>query len=326
MQFSEILLDIYDRTGAGQSPVTDVSRRIKRYVNAWNRKILTMNGMQSMRRVVIPKASVADQPLYGIAASKIAYMSETATQRRIYEKTLGWYRETFPDPAQFSGTPLNYVPAGYSRIHTRPSAASELFVKSTEALDTGTVRVEAIRSNGYTKSLSVALTGTTAVTLGAAYNDVIDVTDFRLATAQTGVVTLHQTSGAGTELSRIQIGRTYQRFLTFALAPTPSQVITYNVDAIAEIVDMSNDTDEPFPSPDFHDVLVMGGCYEEWMNRGRFSEARTLMHGGNPNRPTEDSILGRINALRLWVLEWDYGDDAEERGRSFEETIHLPVE
>lgn len=326
MQFSEIMADVYDRTGAGSSPVTEVSRRLKRYANGWNRKILTTNGMHPLRRIVVSVASVQNQPLYGVALNKIAYMSETATQRRIWDKTIGWYRQNFPDPARFTGTPLNFVPMGHSRIHTRPSAACELFVKSTQAADTTqVVRCEVIRSNGYRASLSVTLTGTTAVTLSASITDVIDIVDVHLDAVATGVVTLHAVSGAGTELSRIQIGQTFQRFFMFALAPTPPSVITYTLDGIADVVDMTRDTDEPFPQPDFHDIIVMGSVHDEWLHRGRAAEARTLMHGGNPQRPTEDSILGRINALRLWVLEWDYGSDGDDRRRSFEETIRLPI-
>ncbi len=326
MNFSEIKLDVYDRTGAGQAPESAVTRRIGRYVNGWNRKVLTMPGFQKLRRVIVPKASIADVPVYGIALSKIEFIYEATTERRIYEKSLAWYRDNFPDPANLTGTPNDYVPTGAGRIHTRPAAACELFVKSTSVADTAVVvRVEAIRSNGYPVSLTATLTGVTAVTLSAAFVDVIDIVDFHLDGVAAGLVTLHEISGAGAELSRIQIGATSPRFLLFALAPTPAQAIVYHVEGIAEIVDMSRTTDEPFPSPDFHDILVMGSVHDEWIHRGRVAEARVLMHGGDPRSPTPDSILGRIAALRMWVLEWDYGGDDGTRGRSFEETIALPI-
>jgi len=313
MTFLEILQDVYDRTGAQQTPQTEVSRRIKRYVNSWNRKVLSAPGMEPLRRVILTKASIASTPTYGIALQKIRYMTETSTQRRMHEKTLAWYRDRFPDPAQFTGTPLDYVPMGITRIHTVPANASEIFIKSTEAADTGTVRVQAIRSNGYPVSLSKALTGTTAVSMSTTITDVIDMLDVRLSAAQTGTVTVHEDSGIGTELSRMVIGQTAPRFLRFALAPTPASAITYQIDGIADIVDMANDTDEPFENADFHDILTDGAVHDEWTMRGRSAEARDL----------RIEIEARISQLRMSILEWPEGDETPER--TFDQSIHLPV-
>ena len=270
--------------------------------------------MDPLRRIQIIKASVADQPTYGVALQSIKWMTEATTQRRLIEKTLGWYRENVPDPTRMTGTPRFWVPMGFTRIHTRPSTAGvELFVKSTAAGDTGTAYVEVVRSDGYTRSLTVTMTGVTAVSLGAAITDVIDVQDFYLSAAAVGTVTLHAVSGAGAELSRIPIGQKAGRFLRYALVPTPSQVISYTIDGEAPIVDMSIDTDEPFPNPDFHDILVDGAVHDEWMSRGRAPEAREL------KRDIED----RIARLRMVNLEWD--EPTDERGRTFDESIVLPV-
>lgn len=310
--FAEIKSDVYRRTGAGSSPPSEVTTRIGSFVNRWNRKILSKPGMEPLRRVIITKASVADTPTYGIAIQKIRYITEATTDRRIYEKTLGWYREHHPDPAQFPGTPCDYVPMGITRIHTRPSAACELFVVSTEAADTGTVRVQAIRSNGYQVALSVVLTGTTPVTMSAAFTDIIDILDVRLSAAMTGHVTVTQGSG-GTELSRIVIGQTAPRFLRFALAPTPSAAITYSIDGIAQIVDLSNDTDEPFENPDFHDLLVDGAVHDEWKSRGRSKDADGLAL----------DIEQRIRELRMSILEWPEKDN--EHARTGDWPIHEPA-
>ena len=315
MQFLDILNDIYDRTGQSQSTSVpaEVSRRIKRYVNRWNRKVLSSAGMEPLRRVIITKASVANQPTYGVALNSILYMTETATQREIYKRTLGWYRNNFPDPSQWTGTSKWYVPLGQARIHTRPSAAAQLFIVSTAVADAGTVKIEAIRSNGYRVSLSKALTGTTPVSLDTTITDVIDIDDIRLSTAQTGDVTVTQGSG-GTELSKIPIGQTYPRFLRFALAPTPSAVITYTIDGIADIPDLINDYDEPFPNPDFHDILVDGGVYEEWQTRGRGADARAL----------RAEVELRIRRLRMSLMELP-DVSVEDSARTFDESIVLPI-
>ena len=310
--FLELKQDVYRRAGHPSSPQTEVATRIGSFVNRWNRKILSAAGMEPLRRIILTKASVANTQTYGIALQKIRYMTEASTQRRIFEKTLGWYRNSFPDPSRFTGTPTDFVPMGITRIHTRPSAACELFVVSTEAADTGTVRVQAIRSNGYPVTLSKALTGTTPVSMSTTITDVIDILDVRLSAAQTGTVTVTQGSG-GTELSRLVIGQTTPRFLRFALAPTPSQVVTYQIDGIADIRDLTEDTDEPFENPDFHDILVDGAVHDEWKSRGRSQDAMDL----------RVEIDLRIAQLRMSILEWPEGDDARER--TFDESIHLPI-
>jgi hypothetical protein len=313
--FLDIQQNVYDRLGHPQSPQTEVSRRIKSYINDWNRRVLSAKGMEPLRRVGITKASVASQPTYGVALQAIKWMTETSTQRRIMEKTLGWYRAHVPDPSRWTGTPDFYVPMGFTRIHTRPSAACELFVKSTSASDTGTAYVEVVRSDGYTRSLSAVMTGVTAVSLGAAITDVIDVQDFYISVAAVGTVTLHSVSGAGTELSRIPIGQLAGRFLRYALVPTPSQVITYIIDGEAPIVDMTIDSDEPFPNPDFHDILEDGAVHDEWLNRGRFQEAQRL----------GQQIESRIDELRGNILEWDESTNGRDF-RTWDQTIHEPVE
>lgn len=312
MQFSEILADVYDRTG-NTAVTAVVTARIKRYVNRWHRKILSSPGMDVARRVTVPVASVVGQPSYGVVLQSIRYMTDATTQRTVHKRTLDWYRERYPDPTRFNGTPEWWVPLGQTRVHTRPSAACELFLVSSEAADTGTAKVEAIRSNGYRVSLSQALTGTTPVSMSATVTDVIDVVDVRLAAAQTGVVTITQGS-AGTELTRIPIGQTYPRFLRLALAPTPSQVITYTLDGIADIVDLTNDYDEPLLPIDFHDLLTDGAVYDEWLNRGQTQVAGTILA----------EIGRRQRELRGAILEWP-SETTERPFRTFDETIHLPL-
>lgn len=318
MQFLDILNFVYDRTGHSQYlsatvPPAEVQRRVKHYVNFWNRKVLSASLMEPLRRVIITKASVADQPTYGVVLNSIHYMTEATNQREIHPRSLGWYRANVPDPARWTGTSTYYVPIGQARIHTRPSVPAQLFIVSTNTNDTGTVKIEVIRSNGYRKSLSKALTGLVPVSLDATITDVIDIDDIRLSVAQTGDVTITEGSG-GTELSKIPIGQTYPRFLRFALAPTPSGVLTYTIDGIADIVDLANDYDEPFPNPDFHDILVLGGVYEEWMMRGRGSDARAI----------RAEIELRLRRLRASILEWS-APPSPEPPRTFDESIVLPI-
>lgn len=321
--FLAITQDIYEQLGHSLTPPTVVSRRIKRFVNSWHRRVVSAQGMASLRRVIVSQASVANQPTYGLVLNAIRYITETTTQRRLVKKTIGWYRERYPDPTRWTGTPDWWVPMGQSRIHTRPSAACELFIVSTQGADAGTVKIEAIRSTGYRVSLSKVLTGTTPVSLDTTITDVVDLVDVYLSAAQTGTVTVTQGSG-GTELSRIPIGQTFPRFLRYALVPTPSQAITYTIDGEADLVDLVNDTDEPLIPIDFHDILVLGALAQEYSQLGKRQEAAFLLTGGNPAQPTPQSVEGRIKRLRASIHEWDEGD-TRYPGRTFDESIHLPI-
>jgi hypothetical protein len=305
--------DVYRRTGATATPPAEVSTRITAYLNRWNRKILSSQGMESLRRVQLTQASVINQPTYGLALQSIRYLSESTTQRRLVRQTLGWYRDRFPKPLQFSSTPEWYVEMGIRRIQTLPTAPCQLFAVSSNAGDTGAVNVQVVRSNGYKATIQLAaLTGIVPVAVGA-FTDVIDIENFYLGAVQLGQVTLTQGSG-GLVLGTIPIGDTYARALMYALVPTPSQVIPYTIDGIAEIVDLANPTDEPFPNPDFHDILIDGAVYDEWMMRGRVSDAKFL----------RADIELRIRRLRVSILEWAEMPDAR-RHRTFDESIKEPI-
>lgn len=314
MTFLDLQQDAFDRCGFLQTPDAKVLRTFKRYINRWHRKILSSQGMDALRRVVVTQASVADQQTYGIALDEIRYMTDAATGRRIYRRSLGWYRDRIPDPANQTGTPAWYVPMGTSRISARPANASEIFVISTSASDTGTAYAEVIRSTGYRRSLSVTMTGLTGVSLGSAMTDVVDVVDFYLSAAAVGTVTLREDSGTGSILSTIPIGGRFARFYRYALAPTPAAVVTYTIDGIAPIVDLVNDTDEPFPNPDFHDLLVDGAEHEHLKSLRRNAEARDLRL----------EIEHRLKRLRASLFEWDEETDADAVALD-EPLIALPI-
>lgn len=315
MTLQQIELDVYRRLGFGTAtPNSDVQTRIRAFINRWYRRILSGPGMQPVRRVGITFSSIASQPTYGVALKSIQYMTEQTTNRRIFERTLDWYRTAFPDTARFSSTPGYYVPLGLTRIHTKPVGPLALFVKSSAAGDVGTAYVEVIRTNGYRASLSVAMTGTTAAAFSASITDIVDVTDFYLSAAAVGLVTLTTVSGAGAEISRVLIGGTTARFLRLALVPTPSGVIPYTVDGIADLPDLAVLTEEPLIPIDFHDLLADGAIYDEWVSKGRDSEARVL----------RGEIEGRLRQLRAAVYEHSETLD-ERRPRSMDETMHLPI-
>jgi hypothetical protein len=147
------------------------------------------------------------------------------------------------------------VESGFAEVHTQPSNASSIYVKSSEATDTQVAYIEGIITGGYYIAGSVTLTGTTAVAF-AASSGFIHISKFYLASAPVGAVTLHEDSGAGTELAKITPTDVRAQYHRFLLYPTPSAVVTYNVDVTRAVPEMSNDTDEPLLHEDFHDLLI----------------------------------------------------------------------
>lgn len=244
-------------------------------VNNRHRMILSSPGCEGLRRRVATFTSVVDQALYALAnAEDVREIRETTNDRTLGRRSLSAYRQRNPDPATNTGTPEAFVPVGYQQVAAQPSAAAELFVKSTSAGDTQVCYVEGATTGGHPRADTVTLTGVTAVSLDATITSWIRIDKFYLASAAAGVVTLHQTSGSGTELARIGIGQTAQRYLAFYLDPTPSEALTYDVDAEFAITDLAQATDEPWLPSDFHDLLITGGMIEELLHT---DDARLLV-------------------------------------------------
>jgi hypothetical protein len=260
--FLEILQDLYEDHGYASSPASDVVTRFKKYVNQTVRDILTRPGMARLLDSDAPHtfASVASQARYVLpeAVAQVKYVTERSNDQRLRLLPLGEYRLLDPDPTASTGTPECWVPIGRVPVAVQPSDASEIFIKSTSASDTGTAYLEGIITGGYLRQVSVTMTGVTAVSLSAAITSFIEITDLYLSANAVGTVTLHEDSGAGTELARITIGQKRPRYTGIYLWPTPAAVVTYYVDYKREAVDLVNDTDEPPIPTDFHWVISAG--------------------------------------------------------------------
>lgn len=255
MTFLQLQQKLARRRGANDASfVTGTQMRYKDALNEAHRACLRMPGMDSLRYATMTVASVANQQGYAVPHEGIArvnWMWDPTNRMRLKYRTRQDVREM--NPSAIAGTPWVWSPTGYVEAHTQPSDASELFVKSTAA-GTQTAYIEGYITGGYYRTASVALTGTTAVTLSI--TNWIQVTKFYLSAATTGTVTLLEDSGSGTELARITIGRTRARYYGFLLEPVPAAVVTYNLDVLRDIPDMSVDTDEPLLPDDFHDLLI----------------------------------------------------------------------
>src|SRR5678815_3251991 len=271
MTFLDLQQDVFRRTNKPTSPESETVTRIKAFINQRHRSLLAMPGVDQMRDSTSTFASVADTARVALpqALTRIKAMFQTTNNWRLGEKSLDWLRTI--DPQQMSGTPTTYIPKGYESVAVQPSDASAVFVKSSSASDTGTAYIQGIRTGGILGSSSQTMTGTTAVQIGT-LTDWVEITKFYVSTAAVGSITLHEDSGSGTELAQITIGRDRPYYFVVLLWPTPADVLTYTFDFTREILDMVQDTDEPYLPTDYHDLLSMGARMDEYLSLIHISE------------------------------------------------------
>jgi hypothetical protein len=306
MNFTQLQARLATRLG-GSTSVTDTATRYKNALNEVHRQTLRMHGLEKLRQGTVTFASVASQKLYALpeqGVARINRITEATNDRKLEYRTSGWLDEVAPDPT--TGTPWAWIERGYSHgVHTQPSDASEVFAKSTSAADTTqTIHVEGIITGGYYRTASVQLTGATAVSLSASITSFIQITKVYLTAVAAGVVTLHEDSGAGTELSRIAIGDVAPKFIAFQLYNTPSAVLTYTADVLRAIPDMANDTDEPLIPEDFHDLLLDKAERKEL--RKKDDPARHAMLATDITRGERELISFVVNHPD-WRPQWNDG-------------------
>lgn len=276
MTRGELLTQLYRRLNKAETPDTATKNRLVGFLNEVYREALSWPGMQRLRDDTLTFASVANQARYALPwVPKVNRLFEATNDRLLQPMTLADYRLIDPDPESTTGTPDAWIWAGYAPVAKQPSDASRIFIKSTSASDTNTVFLEGETSGGYPRAVSKTMTGTTAVDVDTAITDWVRVTKVYLSAAAVGTVTLHEDSGTGTELARIGIGQTSQRYCYLYLYPTPSSAITYTADVVQGITDLSQDTEEPRLPQDFHDLLVHGAMLREYekTDDGRYTNA-----------------------------------------------------
>lgn len=258
---------VYRRTGKNTSSVnSDTQTRVRHFINRRYRKLMGMPGMPTLFDDTTTIASVASQSRYAIPnIETVMRMRETTNDIPIWPMSMDEYRRVAPDPSAYPGTPTHHVFSGYEPVAVQPADASEIFAKSSSASDTTqTIYVELDITGGYPRTLSVTLNGTTAVSLAAAVTTAVRIRKCYLSATAVGVVTLHEDSGAGTELARIGIGQTTQRYWVFYLHPQPSAVITYSADIQIPVTDLAQNTDEPRLPEKYHDLLELGAAMDEY--------------------------------------------------------------
>lgn len=268
MTFGQLKSDLYGRMGFRASPDTDVVTRIGNFINETQREILRKKHFRRLRRRLVTMATVASDPFAALpqAAVRIFGITDRVNDYNLEEKDLLWIRSMDPSLRAVTANPWAYAIYDLaSPVAKQPADASQIFVKSTSAGDAGTAFLDSVRTGGYYGIDSKVMTGVTAV--GFTFTDSVALNKFYISAAAVGAVTLNEDSGAGTELARIPIGRTYARYSLVHLYPTPSAVLTYYVDIEVHLEDMVNANDEPIMPEEFHHLLGIGARKKEYEKR-----------------------------------------------------------
>lgn len=275
---------VYDHCGYSNQDTPTV-RRIRHNLNTGHREILSQKGFSRLRRVLVTFSSVADTP-YAVLPQSVSLITAIADRTnqqplRIFH-SIQDVREYDPGLAFSSGVPTAALIDNLAAaLKAAPSNASELFFKSDDASDNAGKKmfIQGIITGGELRTASVAMNGTTAVSFSSSITNWIDATKIYVAltagtaTAAAGNITIHEDSGAGTELGRILPGKGITRYSRVQLFPVPSAVVTYHADAELDLYDMAEGSDEPYLPEDFHWLLESYAIRREWLRKERVSLA-----------------------------------------------------
>lgn len=270
MTLSAILLDSYRRLGFSASPEGEVTTRLSGFADEAQKEIIREPGCEQLLRVQLTFATVADQAEYalGMGLASISQVRDIDHEQPLRAMSEAEYRAKYPDPSRSGGFPLYYVPLALAPVALRTSDASQVFIKSDSALDVQTAYWTVLTSSGEVRTGSTTLTGVTALTLSSSITTIVQVLDIYLSQAANGTVTLHEDSGAGTEIARITIDQSKVTRKQLALFPTPSDVRTMTVEGERDVTDLIQPNDEPILPPRFHPMIGIGIRKREFALRG----------------------------------------------------------
>jgi hypothetical protein len=273
MTRDDLEADLYRDFGYATSPATAVTTRIRAYLNTRHRRLLGMPGLEKLRWQTQTFSTVASTPIYGLdmPIAKVLKLADTTNDQPLWQRGLDWYRTIEPDTSAASGTSQYWIDMGHSPA-LRDIGGTRLDVVSTSASDTTqTALVETINSVGSITSTTAALNGTTRVQIGTATNHQ-RLLRFAVSAAGVGEIELYDAAAAGNLVSQIEVGRTSAQFQQIALWPTPSAIVTIQIDFLHHIRDFTTAYTEPQLPLDFHWLVALGAKIDEARQKG--SDAR----------------------------------------------------
>lgn len=272
----QIRLELYDYFGYGINPEPETVRRMDGFINSVYMELLGKVGTSRLRRKTLPFSSVASQPLavLPMLATQVFTILDRTNNITLDKLELQDIRERDPGQTSTASNPRYYAVVSWAAALARELAdASEIFIKSTSALDTDvTVFLEGIITGGYPKPASNKVTGTAALSIDPLTTSWTDALKVNLSSRARGDIVLYEDSGAGTELARIPAGRTASRYTKLQLYPTPTTAVTYYADVEVALTRLENEMDEPLLHEDYHWLLVSGATMRQMLKDSKLAE------------------------------------------------------
>lgn len=270
MTFAEILTECYSLLRLPAAPPAATIARIKASVNRTHRKLLSTPGISRLRDDVMPITAFAGIARSGLppVVSRIRGITDRLNNVPLLEIALADIRVMNASQTFASGYPTHFAVVGYRPVQLQPTVATGLWAVSSSATDTAgpAVFVQTFTTGGYSLSDTEPLTGLTRVAIGTGTPrvDHIEVTRFYLSAACVGDISLWTAASGGTELARIEVGKTSQHYLTVEWFPVQSGDSTEYVDYTRNIPDLVQNFDEPLLPIDFHSLLGLGARIREY--------------------------------------------------------------
>ncbi len=270
MTFASILADTYRRLRYSTSPPSEIVVRIKSFVNEVHHELLSAPGLLRLRDDVLPITALAATARSGLppVVARIRGIVDRTNNHRLLQVPLADLRAMDPGQTFASSTPVQFAVVGYRPVQVQPAAATGLWAVSSEVADvTGpAVFLQSHTTGGFYQDDTEALTGTTRIAIGTGTPrvDHEEVTRFYLSAACAGNISLWTAASGGTELARIEKGKTSQHYLTVEWFPVQTVDVTLYVDYTRNIPELVNNTDEPLLPPDFHYVMGLGTRLKEY--------------------------------------------------------------
>ena len=317
MTFLDLKKRLARRTGknaASLDPITDA--RLSDFLNEAHHEVLRKAGRESLRYATVQVPSVSGQKFYAVPMSGVARINritETTNDRKLEFHTPDWLDRVAPDPQ--TGTPWAWIPRGLNDVHTQPTAAATLRVRSSSAADTTQrLYVEGIRDGGFAGRETAVLTGTTWLEIPTVV-DFISITKCYLDTAPAGLVTITAgppggppggAPGSTIEVTAMQPGTTRTAYTVLQLYPTPSAALLYTCDVLRDVPDMVQPGDEPLLPYDFHDVLLPLALLREFTKADDPRRWETTRAEARTGLSALDTFL---NAHPDWRPTWGAPED-----------------
>ena len=290
MTFLEILNALYEDLGysAGTGGVvsSDTKTRLSRYVNDSYRQIMRLPGMEMLRFETTSLTTTIGEPRYALAPAteQILALTDLSNQRRIVEMSRDDYLNI--DPGQtVQGTPWAWIPAGLQAMKT-PLINGQAWVRSNLPAD-NTQRVTGtyLDTSGLVRPYDVALNGVSNVQMFNLSAQAILTCSLTAVTQ--GDISFWRDNKPTSDPSNVLYGYIWagqlaSAFYVIRLWPTPSSVITYQVDSLVTMTPLVNDWDVPRLPVDFHNVLVDYARMREYELRqdDRFQQAQMYYQEG----------------------------------------------